>query len=53
MAHLADALWTQGKKEPARAALEAAGDILTKQGTAANAQTKADLDELRKKFAGP
>jgi Tfp pilus assembly protein PilF len=51
--HLADALWTQGKKEPARTAMEQAADILSKQGPAANPQTKADLDELRKKITGP
>jgi Tfp pilus assembly protein PilF len=51
--HLADALWTQGKKEPARVAMEQAADILAKQGAAANPQTNADLAELRKKITGP
>jgi tetratricopeptide (TPR) repeat protein len=51
--HLADALWTQGKKEPARVALASAADIVSKQGAAANPQTKDDLEAVRKKIAGP
>jgi tetratricopeptide (TPR) repeat protein len=50
--HLADALWTQGKKDEARAALDKAAQIVNSGGTAVPDQTKADLAELRKKITG-
>jgi tetratricopeptide (TPR) repeat protein len=50
--HLADALWTAGKKEEARAVMKEAADLVTQQGAGASAQTKSELLDLQKKITG-